>query len=30
MNKATVDYFGRKFDLGIVFDCYEGEDILLS
>lgn len=28
MNKAEINFFGRKFELNIVFDCYEDEDVL--
>ena len=28
MNKAKVNFFGREFELKVVYDCYEGEEIL--
>lgn len=30
MNKVKVDFFGREFNLNVIFDYYEGEEILPS
>lgn len=28
MNKASLEFWGRKFSLNIIFECYSGEEIL--
>lgn len=30
MNKVKIDFFGREFNLNVIFDYYEGEEILPS
>lgn len=30
MNNCSMEIWGRKFDINVVFDCYEGEEILES
>ena len=30
MNKVKISIWGREFDMDVIYDCYSGEEVLLS